>query len=198
MAGAIRALDVGNPPRVSLWASPGIMESPCMPSAHALKSSAKRRGTEIHQRHRYRCGPACGGCAGVLSSVSGRRFPCESRGSQRRRSPSLTVQHHPAKIRSESGCDYSPAIRVQQHAFCAGQESPGRRKREASFSSPEDAILKKMEFVRAGGSDKHLRDITGVLKTSGSEIDTAYIDRWATTLGLAEIWQAILDRMRGR
>lgn len=66
----------------------------------------------------------------------------------------------------------------------------------ASFSSPEDAILKKMEFFRAGGSDRHLRDITGVLKTSGSEIDMAYIDRWATTLGVAEIWQAILDRMR--
>lgn len=69
---------------------------------------------------------------------------------------------------------------------------------DASFSSPEDAMLKKMEFFRAGGSDKHLRDITGVLKTSGSEIDTAYIDRWATTLGLAEIWQAIVDRMRER
>ena len=67
---------------------------------------------------------------------------------------------------------------------------------DASFSSPEDAIVKKMEFYRDGGSDKHLRDITGVLKTSGSEIDTAYIDQWATTLGLTEIWQAILDRMR--
>ena len=67
---------------------------------------------------------------------------------------------------------------------------------DASFSSPEDAILKKMEFFREGGSDKHLRDITGVLKTSGSEIDRAYIDRWATTLGLTGIWQAILDRLR--
>ena len=67
---------------------------------------------------------------------------------------------------------------------------------DASFSSPEDAILKKMEFFREGGSDKHLRDITGALKTSGSEIDRAYIDRWATTLGLTGIWQAILDRLR--
>lgn len=67
---------------------------------------------------------------------------------------------------------------------------------DACFSSPEDAIVKKMECYRGGGSDKHLRDITGVLKTSGSEIDRAYIDQWATTLGLTEIWQAILDRMR--
>ena len=69
---------------------------------------------------------------------------------------------------------------------------------DASFSSPEDAILKKMEFFREGGSDKHLRDITGVLKTSGREIDSAYIDGWAATLGLTEIWRAILDRMRER
>jgi len=67
---------------------------------------------------------------------------------------------------------------------------------DASFSSPEDAIVKKMEFFREGGSDKHLRDIAGVLTTSGSEIDRAYIDQWVTTLGLTEIWQAILERVR--
>ncbi len=41
--------------------------------------------------------------------------------------------------------------------------------------------MKKMEFFRTGGSDKHLRDIAGVVKTSGSEIDRIYIGRWATT-----------------
>ena len=67
---------------------------------------------------------------------------------------------------------------------------------DASFSSPEDAILKKMEFHRGGGSDKHLRDIASVLRTSGDEIDTAYIDRWAATLSVTEVWSAILDRLR--
>ena len=67
---------------------------------------------------------------------------------------------------------------------------------DASFSSPEDAILKKMEFHRDGGSDKHLRDIAGVLRTSGNEVDTAYIDRWAITLGLTGVWRAILERLR--
>ncbi len=38
--------------------------------------------------------------------------------------------------------------------------------------------------------------IAGFDVKSGSEIDRAYLDRWATTLGLTEIWQAILDRMR--
>ena len=67
---------------------------------------------------------------------------------------------------------------------------------DACFASPEDAIVKKMEYFRDGGSEKHLRDITGVLKTSGKEIDTAYIERWAHTLNLMEIWEAILERMK--
>jgi hypothetical protein len=67
---------------------------------------------------------------------------------------------------------------------------------DAAFTSPEDAILKKMEYYRAGGSDRHVRDITSVLRTSGDEIDTSYIDRWADVLGLSDIWRAIVARLR--
>jgi hypothetical protein len=66
---------------------------------------------------------------------------------------------------------------------------------DAAFSAPEDAIIKKMEYFKEGASEKHLRDITGVLKTSREIIDTDYIGRWADTLNLTEIWQAILERM---
>ena len=68
---------------------------------------------------------------------------------------------------------------------------------EASFASPEDAILKKMQFFRDGGSEKHLRDISGVLKTSGEQIDMAYIERWADVLGLRDVWHGLLDRVHG-
>jgi hypothetical protein len=66
---------------------------------------------------------------------------------------------------------------------------------EACFASPEDAILKKMEYYREGGSDKHLRDIAGVLKTSHGQIDGAYITQWAQQLGLTEIWATVQARM---
>lgn len=69
---------------------------------------------------------------------------------------------------------------------------------DAVFSSPEDAIIKKMEFFREGGSDKHLRDIAGVLTTSGEQIDLAYIERWVERLSLSEIWHAIVERLRLR
>lgn len=67
---------------------------------------------------------------------------------------------------------------------------------QANFASPEDVIIKKMEYYKDGGSEKHLRDITGILKVSGEEIDRAYIDHWARRLDLIEIWYAIQQRLR--
>lgn len=66
---------------------------------------------------------------------------------------------------------------------------------DALLATPEDAIIKKLEYYREGGSDKHLRDIAGVLKTSGSEIDLSYIERWTATLGLVEVWQNVQQRI---
>jgi hypothetical protein len=66
---------------------------------------------------------------------------------------------------------------------------------DATFSSAEDVILKKMEAYREGGSEKHLRDITGVLKISGAKLECGYIEDWADRLGTAEIWREILKRV---
>ncbi len=66
--------------------------------------------------------------------------------------------------------------------------SPGTKVR---FASPEDVILKKMEFYREGGSEKHLRDIAGVLRVT-TDLDRDYLSRWSEALGTEEIWQRIL------
>ncbi len=68
---------------------------------------------------------------------------------------------------------------------------------DAAFASPEDVILKKMVFFREGGSDKHLRDIAGVLRVSGDRLDRSYIDEWAGRLGLLDVWRAVLERAGG-
>lgn len=60
--------------------------------------------------------------------------------------------------------------------------------RLVSFASPEDVILKKMVYYREGGSEKHLRDIAGVLKVRGNRIDRRYISEWASRLGVSEEW----------
>ena len=62
---------------------------------------------------------------------------------------------------------------------------------DAAFASPEDVILKKLEYYREGGSEKHLRDIGGILRISGDQIDFAYIDDWSARRGLSEIWEKV-------
>jgi hypothetical protein len=64
-----------------------------------------------------------------------------------------------------------------------------------NFASPEDVILMKMKYYKQGGSEKHLRDITSILKISGEIIDRRYIASWSGRLQLMEIWQAILQRL---
>jgi hypothetical protein len=65
----------------------------------------------------------------------------------------------------------------------------------ASFASPEDVILMKLDFHRRGGSDKHLRDIAGILRVSGEQLDRGYLDSWARHMGLEETWRALLKRV---
>lgn len=65
----------------------------------------------------------------------------------------------------------------------------------AWFASPEDVIIKKLAYYHEGGSDKHLRDIAGVLKVSGDRLDRAYIADWTERLGLREIWISVCERL---
>lgn len=66
---------------------------------------------------------------------------------------------------------------------------------EANFASPEDVIIKKMEYYKEGSSDKHIRDIMGMLKISGEMIDLGYISLWAKRLNLDDIWQPIQEKL---
>lgn len=65
----------------------------------------------------------------------------------------------------------------------------------ADFASPEDVIIKKMEYYQLGGSEKHLRDIAGIIKISGLSVDSEYITRWVDELELNEIWEAVKGRL---
>ena len=64
----------------------------------------------------------------------------------------------------------------------------------ATFASAEDAILKKLEYYREGGSDKHLRDVRGVLAVQGNTIDLKYLRRWAKHLNVTRQLEQMLDQ----
>jgi SAM-dependent methyltransferase len=63
--------------------------------------------------------------------------------------------------------------------------------RDVSFASPEDAILMKLIYYQEGQSQKHLRDIAGVLRVQGDSIDQLYIAEWAQRLGVLDVWELI-------
>jgi hypothetical protein len=63
----------------------------------------------------------------------------------------------------------------------------------AYFATPEDAILKKLEYLREGGSEKHIRDIKSVLLVQGARIDFDYLNTWAAVLGVVEQLAMITD-----
>jgi Nucleotidyltransferase of unknown function (DUF6036) len=65
----------------------------------------------------------------------------------------------------------------------------------AWFASPEDVIIKKLQYYREGGSEKHIRDILGVLKIRGERVDRTYIAEWASRLGLVDEWNLVLARL---
>ena len=54
----------------------------------------------------------------------------------------------------------------------------------------EYVILRKLEYFREGGSEKHLRDIRSMLDT-GTAIDRAFLDPQIAARGLAAAWAAV-------
>ena len=92
---------------------------------------------------------------------------------------------------------------VQDTDFSRADLSQGRRLKsegffDARFASPENVILKKLEYYREGGSEKHLRDIAGILTVQGDSIDRTWIEAWAVRLGVEAEWAIVRDRRHER
>jgi len=66
--------------------------------------------------------------------------------------------------------------------------------REGYAAAPEDVILGKLLYFAEGGSDKHLRDIVGMLRVSSDQIDRSDVEAWARKLGVEDVWAAVQAR----
>ncbi len=54
---------------------------------------------------------------------------------------------------------------------------------------PEYVIVRKLEFFREGGSEKHIRDIRSMLAVSGDLIDVSELEQWIRRRGLEVVWE---------
>lgn len=60
-------------------------------------------------------------------------------------------------------------------------------------ASAEDIILMKLRYFSAGGSDKHLRDIAGMLRIMRDQVDRHYIEQWAERLCVLDAWHSVSE-----
>jgi hypothetical protein len=62
---------------------------------------------------------------------------------------------------------------------------------EVNLAPPEYVIVRKLEYFREGGADKHLRDIRGILNISGEQINQADLQEWIQRRGVEAEWGEI-------
>lgn len=60
---------------------------------------------------------------------------------------------------------------------------------EVAVASPEDVVIHKLRWYEMGGrlSDRQWRDVLGVLKVQGESLDSDYMERAASDLGLGDL-----------
>lgn len=59
---------------------------------------------------------------------------------------------------------------------------------EVALAPIEYVILNKLRYFRAGGSDRHLRDIRQMLRVSEDLVDRGALERWARRLDVEAEW----------
>ena len=62
----------------------------------------------------------------------------------------------------------------------------------------EYVILRKLTYYQEGGSEKHLRDIQGILEVSGETLDLPEIERRASLLGVQKLWEDLFSKVLSR
>jgi hypothetical protein len=55
-------------------------------------------------------------------------------------------------------------------------------------ATAEDTIIAKLEWSKAGSSERQLEDVAGILRVRGPALDRDYIERWIDELELREQW----------
>ena len=53
------------------------------------------------------------------------------------------------------------------------------------------SLVRKLEYYREGGSEKHLRDIRSMLAVSAEQLDHVALDEWIGRRGLGPEWNQV-------
>jgi len=94
-------------------------------------------------------------------------------------------------LRSQFKADIYLAARDPLHAWAlAHRRRIDLQESGAWIAPPEYVVLRKLEYLREGGSDKHVRDVRFIL--AATPIDRAFVETEVSRLGVGLQWQRCL------
>jgi hypothetical protein len=91
----------------------------------------------------------------------------------------------------ESGWKVDLILRKERafsHSEFERREAAAIDETQVFVATAEDTIVAKLEWARAGESERQLRDVAGILELRSSDLDVDYIERWVEELGLHAEW----------
>lgn len=67
---------------------------------------------------------------------------------------------------------------------------------ELSVVSPEDIVLAKLLWAKAGESERQIDDAATVVRLQGAKLDLAYVEKWVRKLGVDRQWASARTRAK--
>jgi hypothetical protein len=98
----------------------------------------------------------------------------------------FNIIHHETGLRADiylAGDDP-----LHEWAFARRETAPVGGE-EIWFAPVEYVVIRKLEYFEQSGSDRHLRDIAGILRISGDRIDHESLARLIAERELKELWE---------
>lgn len=68
---------------------------------------------------------------------------------------------------------------------------------QLSVVSPEDIVIAKLLWAKAGESERQIDDAATVVRLQGSKLDVAYIEKWVRKLEIEHQWLSARARAGG-
>jgi hypothetical protein len=104
----------------------------------------------------------------------------------------FNILHNPTRLKADIIC-------FADNTFNEGRLMRSRVVKVAGLAvrmaAPADVILSKLLFFKKGGSDKHVRDILGMFRVSGEDIDLQFLDHWSLRLAVRDEWKLVCERL---
>jgi hypothetical protein len=96
--------------------------------------------------------------------------------------------HHQSGLKADCYVASRDPLHAWAFANKRGYEVEGRT---IPLAPPEYVIVRKLEFYREGGSEKHLRDIATMLAVSGGKLNNEVLHDWISRRQLQEEWRKV-------